>query len=70
MCSLYLTGSSTKFYFDKDFVTKIACFSDQSHLCDETLTLMRVNIEFSDSDFWWSSDEDRFCSNMISESEL
>ena len=70
MCSLCLISSSTEFYFDKDFVTKIACFNDQPHLCDETSTLMRVSVEFSDSGFWWSSDEDEFCSNVISESEL
>ena len=39
-------------------------------MCDETSTLMRVSVEFSDSDFWWSSDEDEFCSNVISKSEL
>ena len=70
MHSLCLISSSTEFCFDKDFVTKIACFSDQSHLCDETLTLMRVSVEFSDSGFWWLSSEDESCSNVISESEL
>ena len=70
MCSLCLADSSTKFYFNKDFIAKIACFSDWPHLCDETSTLMRVGVKFSDSDFWWSSDRDEFCSNVISESEL
>ena len=47
---LCLISLSAEFYFDKDFITKIACFSDQSYLHNEILTLIRVDVEFSDSD--------------------